>query len=164
MHNVMGSDRSSAQAEQDGGGMGQIIGGVIWLAILILAIAGLWKTFEKAGEPGWGAIVPLYNIYLMCKIAGRPGWWFILWLIPCVGVIIAIMVCLESPGTSAKAPSSGSAWRFWGSFSSRSSGSAMRDTLATRHRRPSEVDRRAGTSDFSCVSRPTYFKLMRRRG
>jgi hypothetical protein len=30
-----------AQAEQDSGGIGQIIGVVIWLAILILAIAGL---------------------------------------------------------------------------------------------------------------------------
>ena len=84
-----------AQAEQDNGGMGQIIGGVIWLALAILAIAGAWKTFEKAGEPGWGAIVPFYNIYLMCKIAGRPGWWLILFIIPCVGVIIAIMVCID---------------------------------------------------------------------
>jgi hypothetical protein len=31
----------------------------------------------------------------MCKIADRPGWWLILWLIPCVGIIIAIMVCLD---------------------------------------------------------------------
>ena len=53
------------------------------------------RSFEKAGEPGWGAIVPFYNIYLMCKIAGRPGWWLILWLIPCVNFIIAIMVCLD---------------------------------------------------------------------
>jgi hypothetical protein len=84
-----------AQAEAQSDAIGQIIVGVIYLVIAILGIAGLWKTLEKAGEPGWGAIVPIYNIYLMCKIAGRPGWWVILFLIPCVGIIIAIMVCLD---------------------------------------------------------------------
>lgn len=81
--------------EQQGGGIANLIVGVIYLVIVILMIAGLWKTFEKAGEPGWGAIIPFYNVYLMCKIAGRPGWWIILFLIPCVGVIIAIIVAID---------------------------------------------------------------------
>jgi hypothetical protein len=84
-----------AQAEPDGGGAAQLIGIVIYLAIAILMIAGIWKTFEKAGEPGWGAIVPFYNIYLMCKIAGRPGWWLLLYFIPCVSLIIAIIVTID---------------------------------------------------------------------
>jgi hypothetical protein len=68
---------------------------VIELALAILTIAGLWKTFEKARLPGWGAIIPIYNVYLMCKLAGRPGWWFLLYLIPCVNVIIAIVIVLD---------------------------------------------------------------------
>ena len=35
---------------------------LIYLAIIIAALAGMWKTFEKAGKPGWAAIVPIYNI------------------------------------------------------------------------------------------------------
>ena len=64
---------------------------IIWL---VLVIAGAWKTFVKADKPGWGAIIPFYNTYLLCKIAGRPGWWLILFFIPIVNIVIAIIVCL----------------------------------------------------------------------
>jgi hypothetical protein len=30
-----------------------------------------------------------------CKIVGRPIWWFILLFIPCVGIVIAIMLCID---------------------------------------------------------------------
>jgi Family of unknown function (DUF5684) len=86
---------AQAQPEPEVGAIPQIIVGVIYLAIAVLYFAGLWKTFAKAGEPGWGAIVPFYNIYLICKIGGRPGWWLILFFIPCVGIIIAIIVSLD---------------------------------------------------------------------
>ena len=86
---------AQVQQEQQDGGIVDVIVGLICLALIIAAIAGAWKTFEKAGLPGWGAIVPIYNIYLMCKIAGRPGWWVLLYLIPCVSVIIAIIVAID---------------------------------------------------------------------
>ena len=84
-----------AQAQEQGDGSANLIVGVIYLVIVILAIAGLWTTFVKAGLPGWGAIVPFYNVYLMCKIAGRPGWWLLLFLIPCVGLIVTIIVSID---------------------------------------------------------------------
>jgi uncharacterized membrane protein YhaH (DUF805 family) len=31
----------------------------------------------------------------MCKLGGRPGWWVLLFLIPCVSIIIAIILCLD---------------------------------------------------------------------
>lgn len=49
-----------------------MIGSIIYLAIVVIVIAGMWKTFEKAGQPGWGCIIPIYNIYLMTKIAAKP--------------------------------------------------------------------------------------------
>lgn len=67
----------------------------IYLAIIVLVIAGMWKTFAKAGEPGWGCIIPIYNTYLLCKIAGRPWWWLILMFIPIVSIIIAIIVMVD---------------------------------------------------------------------
>jgi len=81
------------------GSSGQAAGGlvvaVIELAVAVLVIAGIWKVFTKAGHPGWAALIPIYNVYILCKIAGRPGWWLILFLIPFVNFIIAIIVCID---------------------------------------------------------------------
>ncbi len=68
---------------------------VVWVGIMLVCIAGMWKMFTKAGQPGWGAIVPIYNAYLLCKIAGRPGWWILLFLIPIVSLIVAIILMLD---------------------------------------------------------------------
>jgi len=66
-----------------------------WLIILIYAAALIqviaqWKVFIKAGQPGWAAIIPVYNIYIMTKIAGKPGYWTLLCLIPVVNIIYTI--------------------------------------------------------------------------
>ncbi len=65
---------------------------ICWLAFIVLMIAAIWKIFSKAGQPGWASIIPIYNIYIWCKIAGRPGWWVILMLIPFVNLIIGIIL------------------------------------------------------------------------
>ena len=56
------------------------------MAVMVVVIVGFWKVFEKAGQPGWAAIVPLYNAYILLKIAGRPGWWLLLFMIPFVNL------------------------------------------------------------------------------
>ena len=65
---------------------------LVWLAVVVVLVASMWKIFVKAGEPGWAAIVPIYNIIVLLKIAGKPAWWLILFLIPVVNFIIAILV------------------------------------------------------------------------
>ncbi len=75
--------------------MGGCIFSIIWLAIVVLAIAGMWKTFVKAGQPGWGAIVPIYNLYLLTVIAGRPAWWIILCFIPVVNLVVLILLGID---------------------------------------------------------------------
>ena len=73
-------------------------GPIFWICytiVLILLIAAIWKTFSKAGQPGWAAIIPIYNVYVMCKVAGRPGWWLILFLIPIVNFVIAIILNID---------------------------------------------------------------------
>lgn len=65
---------------------------VVWLAIVVLMVASMWKVFTKAGEPGWAAIVPIYNLIVLLKIAGKPAWWIVLFLIPFVNFIIFIML------------------------------------------------------------------------
>jgi hypothetical protein len=71
------------------------MGAIFWLAyfaFIIAIIVGMWKVFEKAGKPGWAAIIPLYNIIVLLEIVNKPLWWFILLLIPLVNLVIAIMV------------------------------------------------------------------------
>jgi hypothetical protein len=64
------------------------------IAIVVAVIAGFWRMFEKANQPGWGAIIPIYNIILLLQIAGKPVWWIILMMIPFVNIIPAILVPL----------------------------------------------------------------------
>ena len=68
---------------------------LIGLAFAIGTIAGIWKTFQKAGQPGWAAIIPIYNVVVLMRIVGKPGWWVLLYLIPIVNIIVAIVVSLE---------------------------------------------------------------------
>ena len=68
---------------------------LIQLLLLALIIVAMWKVFEKAGKPGWGAIVPIYNVILMLEIAGKPLWWIILFFVPIVNIVIDIIVSIE---------------------------------------------------------------------
>lgn len=68
---------------------------LIWLAIIVIAIIAYWKIFVKAGEAGWKSIIPIYNLYVLLKIVGRPGWWLLLYLIPFVNIVISIIVALD---------------------------------------------------------------------
>jgi ABC-type sulfate transport system permease subunit len=67
---------------------------VLWLlyiAVIVVMIVALWKVFTKAGKPGWAAIVPFYNYYVLLEVAGKPGWWLVLLLIPIVNIVFAIL-------------------------------------------------------------------------
>lgn len=66
--------------------------GLLWAVILI---ASMWKIFTKAGQPGWAAIIPIYNYYIMLKVVGRPGWWIILLFIPLVNFVVALIVTYD---------------------------------------------------------------------
>ncbi|PSP33455.1 signal peptidase I [Halobacteriales archaeon QH_10_67_22] len=51
----------------------------------------MWKVFTKAGQPGWAAIIPLYNVYvLVTEVAGRD----LLWVILSIVVPLALVVPL----------------------------------------------------------------------
>ncbi|MDZ7731051.1 MAG: DUF5684 domain-containing protein [Natrialbaceae archaeon] len=68
---------------------------LIPLLLTVVVIAGFWKAFAKAGEPGWAAIIPIYNAYVMVKISGNPAWWLILFFIPVINFIAAIKISID---------------------------------------------------------------------
>jgi hypothetical protein len=89
------ADAMSAAA---GGFLFLIYFGFILLQV-VGTIAGMWAVFVKAGEPGWAALVPIYNAVVLCRVAGMPVWWVILMCIPCVnivtGLVFSIMVSIN---------------------------------------------------------------------
>src|SRR5262245_38831104 len=80
----------------NGGGIVGILMMLIYLALIVAVAAGMWKTFEKAGRQGWEGIVPFYNMYVLTQIVGRPWWWFLLTLVPCVGIVIWILLAIDT--------------------------------------------------------------------
>ena len=74
----------------------EAIFGFIWVAVLVPVLAGTWKAFAKAGQPGWACIVPIYNIYVILQIAGKPGWWLLVILfVPFANLVMMILACVE---------------------------------------------------------------------
>ncbi|MDQ7948852.1 MAG: DUF5684 domain-containing protein [Pedobacter sp.] len=66
--------------------------GMFWVltAIWVISIIGMWKTFEKAGRPGWAALIPIYNVVVMIEIVGKPMIWLLWCLLPCVNWIFMV--------------------------------------------------------------------------
>ncbi|MDX9868782.1 MAG: DUF5684 domain-containing protein [Kiritimatiellia bacterium] len=62
------------------------------LALGLLMLVSMWRVFTKAGQPGWAILIPIYNTYVMLKIAGKPGWWLLLMLVPVVNLIVTILM------------------------------------------------------------------------
>lgn len=68
---------------------------IISLIVSIFAIVCMWKIFVKAGKPGWGAIIPFYNTYLLFDIAWGNGWLFLLCLVPFVNFVVLIIMLVK---------------------------------------------------------------------
>lgn len=83
-------------AQTESGAEPQQPGPIFWICetiVILLLIAAMWKIFSKAGQPGWAAIIPIYNWIVWCKIVGRPAWWVLLLLI-CFPIFY-IILCLD---------------------------------------------------------------------
>lgn len=76
-----------------------ILGGMmffflIFFGIIYIYIALALQTIAKKTntENAWWAWIPILNILLMLNVAKKPMWWVILFLIPLVSLVIAIIV------------------------------------------------------------------------
>lgn len=63
---------------------------LVMLVFVVFYIICGWKIFEKAGQPGWAAIIPIYSSYILTKIIGKPWYWVLLMCIPYIGIIWGI--------------------------------------------------------------------------
>lgn len=79
---------TSSSGGAAGIGIGMII---LYLALLVFFWVCLAKIYIKAGRKWWEPIIPIYSIYVLLKIIGRPGWWLILYFIPFVNIVVGII-------------------------------------------------------------------------
>jgi signal peptidase I len=73
-----------------------IVEALIFIIVLfVLPYIGLWKLFEKAGQPGWMGLIPILNAWAMIVISGRPKWWILLMFVPGVNIIVAFGIYID---------------------------------------------------------------------
>ena len=75
--------------------VGLVVASLASTALGIFVLVCLWRVYTKAGEPGWAAIVPFYNVYVLLRIVGRPGWWLVWYFVPVANIVVAIIVMVE---------------------------------------------------------------------
>ena len=88
---------------------------LINLAFYVLIIVAQWKIFTKAGQEGWKALIPIYNVVVLYKIIGLSPWLLLLYLlsvVPVVGWIISIALSIVSTVKLAKAFNQSTAFIF----------------------------------------------------
>lgn len=64
--------------------VGYTIGILVFAAI---AVISWWRIFSKAGEAGWKAIIPFYNMYTAYKLFWKKAIFFIMLALGVVGAI-----------------------------------------------------------------------------
>jgi len=67
----------------------------VYIVAIVLVVAGMWRMFEKAGQPGWVCLIPIVNLYFLLKVAQRPGWLLILAFIPILNLVLAILIASD---------------------------------------------------------------------
>lgn len=75
---------------------------LISLIFFVLPTFGSYLLFRKAGQPGWKALIPIYNTFVMLQISKRPIYWFFLQFIPVVGWFISLGILVEFIKTFGK--------------------------------------------------------------
>ena len=84
------------------------------LAVVLVMIASMWKVFEKAGQPGWAVLVPIYNVMIMLKITGKPSWWLALFFVPGANLVVMILIVIALAKSFGKSTGFGLGMVFFG--------------------------------------------------
>jgi hypothetical protein len=88
--------------------------GFLGLAVVLMMIASLWKVFEKAGQPGWAVLVPIYNVMTLLKMTGKPSWWLALFFVPVANFVVMILIVVALAKSFGKSTGFGLGMLFFG--------------------------------------------------
>jgi len=84
------SESQSDSTSSTHGGMGSVfqlsdmviygIGGTLGFFCLLIWVSW-FKIFSKAGQAGWKAFIPIFNLFVLTKILNKPIWWLVIYLL-----------------------------------------------------------------------------------
>ena len=72
-----------------------LVASLVGLALYLFFTAGYWRVNSKAGLPGWGCLVPFYNLVLWMRCGGKPGWWAVWLFVPPISLVIYVIIAYE---------------------------------------------------------------------
>lgn len=84
--------------EGDGGGIFALLFSGVYLVVMLACYVylafSLYTIANKTNqsEIAWMSWIPILNLLPMCRIAGKPDWWILLCLIPCVNIVIMVIL------------------------------------------------------------------------
>ncbi len=87
-----------------------VIFGLVALNVFVFILIALWRIFVKAGRPGWYALIPIFNVYIMLKIVKKPTWLTLVFFIPYLGIIPQIIISLELGKAFGKSTAFSALW------------------------------------------------------
>ena len=105
-------DNLVAYAQENTGSGGSTFSGIWGL----IAIVGMWMMFQKMMEPGWKAIIPFYNQYILCEKTMRNPWYWVrlfIIIIPVVGWVAYFYFKYQIGKAVAKSFGQADSWA-WG--------------------------------------------------
>ncbi|HZR28003.1 MAG TPA: DUF5684 domain-containing protein [Terriglobales bacterium] len=92
--------RAIAQSSDENNRAAALLGGGVMIVVLLIGLAAyvyialaVQTIANKTHtENPWMAWIPIINIILLLNIAKKPIWWIVLFLIPLVSLVMAIIV------------------------------------------------------------------------
>ena len=72
---------------------------LVWIFLFVRTIVCFWMIFDKAWRHWWEALIPIWNIYVYFKIAGRKNWFWALFITPILWIIASIAFWFISNAT-----------------------------------------------------------------
>lgn len=96
---------SNSESAVLGAAFGSMIVGITLfsLVIYVLSIIAMWRIFTKANKPGWASLIPVYNMVVLFQIVGMNPWLLLLFIIPFVNFIAAVVLMIMLSIKLAKA-------------------------------------------------------------
>ena len=105
-------DQLLSYAQENTGSGSSTFSGILSIA----AVVGLWMMFQKMNEPGWKAIIPFYNQYILCEKTMRNPWYWVrlfIVIIPVIGWIAYFYFKYQIGKAVAKSFGQAESWA-WG--------------------------------------------------
>lgn len=67
----------------------------MWGVAFLLTRIGLYSLFKKAGQPAWTAFIPILSWWYWIRLVGRPKWYMVGMVIPCVNILFSFNITLD---------------------------------------------------------------------